>query len=283
MKTHKVAGGKGVQLHVVEAGSPNGRPILFIPGNSQCSLAWNRQMHSDLADRHRLVAMDMRGHGLSEKPRDGYADSKLLADDINAVIQTLKLDHPVLCGWSYGPIWILDYVRHYGEEAIGGVISVGGVTKMGSDDASSVIDPGFLSLVPGFFSTDVEESTSSLRSLLRFCFAQPLPADELFLMLGYNVSVPPYVRQGNLTRSVDNDDLLPRLRKPFLIVQGALDAIVKPSVVDQIRAKVPHAQVEMIANVGHAPFWEDATAFNRRVRAFVEMCSSVTTAKPAIA
>ena len=283
MKTHNVTGGKGVQLHVVEAGNPSGRPILFIPGNSQCWLAWNRQMNSDLAAGHRLVAMDWRGHGLSEKPRDGYADSKLCADDLNAVIQTLKLDHPVLCGWSYGPIWILDYVRHYGEEAIGGMISVGGVTKLGSDDANSVIDPRFFSLVPGFFSTDVEESTSSLRSLLRFCFAQPLPADELFLMLGYNVSVPPYVRQGNLTRLVDNDDLLPRLRKPFLIVQGALDAIVKRSAVDQIRAKVPHAQVEMMANVGHAPFWEDATVFNQKLRAFVEQCSTASASKPVVA
>ena len=152
------------------------------------------------------------------------------------------------------------------------------VTRQGChlcDEALAVLTPECLSLVPGFFSTDVEESTSSLRSLLGFCFAQPLPADELFLMLGYNVSVPPCVRQGNLTRSVDNDDLLPRLRKPFLIVQGALDAIVKPSVVDQIRAKVPHAQVEMIANVGHAPFWEDATTFNQRVHAFVETCSGV--------
>jgi non-heme chloroperoxidase len=283
MKTHTVAGGGGVQLHVVEAGNPDGRPILFIHGNSQCSLAWNRQMHSDLAGRYRLVAMDMRGHGLSAKPRDGYADSRLWADDVNEVIHTLKLDHPVLCGWSYGPIWILDYVRHYGEEALGGMTFVGGVTKLGSDDAHSVIDPEFFRLVPGFFSADVEESTRSLRSLLRMCFARQLPAEELFLMLGYNVSVPPYVRQANLSRSVDNDDVLSRIRKPVLIVQGTLDSIVKPAVVDQIRASVPHAQVEVMSEVGHAPFWEDAAAFNQRLRAFVEMCSDAAMARPAMA
>jgi non-heme chloroperoxidase len=70
MKTHKVAGGGGVQLHVIEAGNPGGRPILFIHGISQSSLAWSRQLDSELARDHRLVAMDLRGHGLSDKPRD---------------------------------------------------------------------------------------------------------------------------------------------------------------------------------------------------------------------
>jgi pimeloyl-ACP methyl ester carboxylesterase len=57
-------------------------------------------MNSDLTQDHRLVAMDMRGHGLSDKPLQGYDDSKLWADDVNAVIETLSLDDPVLCGWS---------------------------------------------------------------------------------------------------------------------------------------------------------------------------------------
>ena len=56
---------------------------------------------------------------------------------------------------------ILDYVRHYGEEAVGGMSFVGGITKLGSEEANSVLTPEFLSLVPGFFAADVEESTES--------------------------------------------------------------------------------------------------------------------------
>ena len=270
MKHHAITGGGGVQLHLVETGNPSGRPILFIHGFSQCWLAWSRQLTSDLADRYRLVAMDMRGHGLSEKPRDSYGDSKAWAADVDAVIQTLNLDRPVLCGWSYGTLVILDYVRHYGEEAVGGISFAGGITKLGSDEANSVITPEFLSLVPGFFASDVEESARSLRSLLRLCLAQEPSAEDLYLMLGYNLSVPPYVRQALFSRSFDNDDLLPRLRKPVLIVHGAQDAIVKPAVVDQHRARLAHAQVEMMPNVGHAPFWEDAAAFNGHLRTFCE-------------
>src|ERR1044071_725520 len=195
MKNHKITGGGGIQLHVLETGNAQGRPILFIHGLSQCWLAWSRQMNSNLAEYYRIVAMDMRGHGLSDKPHDGYNDSKLWADDVNAVIKSLSLDNPILCGWSYGSLVILDYIRHYSEDNISGIQLVGAITKLGSDEAISVLTPEFLSLVPGFFSTEVEESVRSLESLLRMCFVQEPSAADLYLMLGYNLSVPPYVRQ----------------------------------------------------------------------------------------
>jgi pimeloyl-ACP methyl ester carboxylesterase len=227
-------------------------------------------MRSDLADDHRLVAIDMRGHGLSDKPREGYTDPRLWADDVNAAIQALRLDHPILCGWSYGPLVILDYIRHYGEDSISGVNFVGAVTKLGSDEAMSVLTPELLGLVPGFFATEVGESVRSLELLLRMFFAQEPSAEDLYLMLGYNVSVPPHVRQALFSRSFDNDDLLPKIRKPVLITHGADDAVVKPAAVDQHKADLAHAQIQMMANAGHACFWDDAATFNRGLRAFSE-------------
>ncbi len=90
------------------------------------------------------------------------------------------------------------------------------------------------------------------------------------MMLGYNLSVPPYVRQALFSRAFDNDDLLPKIRKPVLITHGAEDAIVTPAIVDQHKASMTHAQVHLMANAGHASFWDDAASFNRRLRAFAE-------------
>lgn len=270
MNHHTITGGGGIQLHLVETGNPKGRPILFIHGFSQCALAWSRQLDSDLARDFRLVAMDNRGHGLSDKPRDAYGDSRLWADDVNAVVQALGLDGAILSGWSYGTLVILDYLRHYGEASIRGLHVVGSINKLGSDDALSVLTPDFLSLVPGLFSTDVEESVRSLNSLVRMCLVREPEAEELYLMLGYNLSVPPYVRQGLFSRSFDNDDILPTIQKPVLITHGIDDAIVKPEVVERHWPAVRHAQIQMIPNAGHAPFWDAATAFNQRLRSFAE-------------
>lgn len=272
MKSHKVKGGGGVLIHAVEAGNPDGRPIVFIHGFSQCWRCWGRQVSSELADDYRLVAVDLRGHGLSDKPREGYDDSKLWAEDLHAVIRSLHLDRPLLSGWSYGPLVILDYLRHHGEGEIGGIHFVGAVTKLGSDAAMVVIAPGFLELMPGFFSTDAKESAQSLESLLRLCFPRGLSAADLGRMLEDSVAVPSYVRQALFSRVLDNDDLLATIRKPVLITHGGADAVVKPAAVDQHKARLAHAEVHVMPGVGHAAFWEDAPAFNRRLRAF---CSAL--------
>jgi non-heme chloroperoxidase len=270
LQHHMVVGGGGVELHAVETGNPKGRPIVFIHGFSQCGMAWSRQLTSDLADTFRLVAMDLRGHGLSGKPPESYGDSKLWADDVHAVIRALDLDHPVLCGWSYGPLVILDYIRHHGEDDIRGVNFVGGVTKLGSDEAASVLTPGFLGLIPGFFSTDSQESVHALTSLVRMCFARDLSDEEFYLMLGFNVSVPPYVRQGLFSRSFDNDDLLPKIRKPVLITHGGADAVVSLAVNDKQMSRISNTQMHVIANAGHGCFRDEPAAYNQRLRKFVE-------------
>ena len=270
MKHHTIVGGGGTRLHLVEAGYPQGPSILFLHGVLQSWRTWDRQMGSELARRYRLVAMDLRGHGSSERPLDGYDDSRLWAADIDATIRELELDRPLLCGWSYGPLVILDYIRHYGEDRIGGIHFVGAVTKLGSEAAAAVLTPEFLSLLPALFSADVGESVRGLESLLRLCFHREPDASDLNTMAGFGVSVPPFVRQAMLTRAVDNDDLLPTIAKPVLITHGALDTIVRQEVVAQHRAGLPHAQVHIMADAGHAPFWDDAEAFNRRLGAFRE-------------
>jgi pimeloyl-ACP methyl ester carboxylesterase len=89
-------------------------------------------------------------------------------------------------------------------------------------------------------------------------------------MLGYNVSVPPYVRQGLFSRSFNNDDLLPKIRKPVLITHGLLDAIVRPVAAEQHKAAMPQAQVQLMPGVGHGAFWDDSPKFNERLHEFCE-------------
>jgi pimeloyl-ACP methyl ester carboxylesterase len=61
-------GGGGLRLHVSEWGRADGPPILFFHGLSQNHFCWTRQYRSSLADEFRLVAYDLRGHGMSQRP-----------------------------------------------------------------------------------------------------------------------------------------------------------------------------------------------------------------------
>ncbi len=109
----------------------------------------------------------------------------------------------------------------------------------------------------------------ALEALLDLAFASDLTPDERYLMLGWNMRVPTHVRQALFARAFDNDDLLPTLRKPVLITHSSAETIVKPSAVDEHLAAMPDAQVHWTPEAGHAPFWDDARGFNRRLREFV--------------
>jgi pimeloyl-ACP methyl ester carboxylesterase len=110
--------------------------------------------------------------------------------------------------------------------------------------------------------------TSSMRSASNSDRASSPP--PMYTMLGYNVSVPPFVRQALSSCAFDNDDLLPTITKPVLITHGADDAIVKKEVVEQHRSGIAHAQIHIMPDGGHAPFWDDAAGFNRRLGAVCE-------------
>jgi non-heme chloroperoxidase len=269
MKTHAIAGGAGLTLHVEETGNPAGKPVVFIHGFSQCRLAWRKQMHSDLATEFRLVAMDIRGHGLSGKPRDAYADSRLWAEDVHAVITALQLDRPVLVGWSYGGVIMSDYLAAFGEDAIAGTQWVGAVSRLGAPLVEAgFLGSDFLALVPAFFSDNVADSVDGLQRFLRLCVHGEPPLDDFYFLLGCNTIVPPYVREGLFARNVDNDAVLRATRKPVSLVYGEADQVVSPRMCTHLETLVPQATVSTYSNVGHMPFWESPERFNRELRDF---------------
>jgi non-heme chloroperoxidase len=266
-RTHRVQGGGGAEIYVTETGNETGRPVLFIHGISQCRLAWRNQMHSDLGNDLRLVAMDLRGHGSSARPQDAYGDSTVWADDIHAVISALGLEQPILCGWSYGGVVIGDYLHTYGEKAIGGIALIAAVSRLG-EPVLPFLGPEFLAVIPDLFATDVEASTAALEKFVSIATYVETTPEDFYLALGYNTDVPPHVRQGMLSRTVNHDDLLARLRLPTLILHGLEDRIVLPVMSEHHAGLIPHAKVSFLPGIGHVPFAEDANRFNSELAAF---------------
>jgi pimeloyl-ACP methyl ester carboxylesterase len=266
-RIRNVTGAGGVQLRVDETGNPSGRAVLFLHGVSQNRLAWRKQLHSDLADDHRLVAMDLRGHGESDGPADAYKDSAAWAQDVHAVIKSLDLEQPILSGWSYGGVVICDYLRHYGQNAVGGIHLVDATTRLG-EPALPFLAPQFVSLIPGLCSPDVEESTSTLKAFMTILTCEKLSPEDFYLFLGYNTVVAPRVRRDLLSRTVDNDDLLAQIDTPVLVTHGLEDTVVLPSMAEHNARVIPHARASYYAGVGHAPFWEDPARFNAELRGF---------------
>jgi pimeloyl-ACP methyl ester carboxylesterase len=90
----------GVTLHFAMAGQ--GPPILLVHGWMGSSYHWRKVMPL-LAERHRVVAIDARGYGESDKPYEGY-DGRTIAEDLRQVIATLGLDRPIVIGHDMGAL-----------------------------------------------------------------------------------------------------------------------------------------------------------------------------------
>jgi non-heme chloroperoxidase len=180
-KIYAVRGGGGLLLHVREWGNADGPPVLFIHGWSQSHLCWAKQYQSALAEEFRLVAYDLRGHGMSEAPLgpEHYTDSKLWADDVAAIIEQLRLDRPVLVGWSYGGFIICDYVRAHGQDRIGAVDLVAGAVTLGPAAFGTLIGPGFLDHFADATADDLPTNIRAIRALLKGFPVRPFPPDDV--------------------------------------------------------------------------------------------------------
>lgn len=265
--THRIEGGNGTELSVYECGQPDGQPIFLIHGFCQSCLSWSHQFDSALADEFRIVAMDLRGHGMSEKPTgiENYADGKLWADDVAAVIDQLHLDKPVLAGWSYGGLVISDYVERYSDGDISAINFVGGAVTLGTEDARKLVGPGIMGLLSGLLSEDLAENIAATRQFVINCSATPPSDEDRELALAYNMMVPPKVRLGMFSREIQFGDVLSKVTVPTLVTHGTKDNIVLPEMGELTLSLIPHAEKSFYDGIGHAPFMEDVDRFNREI------------------
>ncbi|MFF0970733.1 alpha/beta fold hydrolase [Streptomyces sp. NPDC003703] len=118
-----VTTGDGVRINVVEKGRADGPPIVFVHGLGSSSQAWEGVMAASvLADRYRLIAFDLRGHGRSDtalKPEQLTADgpaagAELWSRDLDAVLAGLVSPAPILVGWSFGAGVIQSWLHTHG-------------------------------------------------------------------------------------------------------------------------------------------------------------------------
>jgi pimeloyl-ACP methyl ester carboxylesterase len=215
--SHYIQGTGGTKLFVEETGDSTKQAILWIHGFCQSHLAWDKQFEEDaLASQFHIVRMDLRGHGLSDKLTDpeAFMDSKTWADDIHAVITTLNLKKSVLAGWSYGGYIMCDYMRHYGQENLGGLIFIDAATEMGRKEASSMMGGEFLALIPGFFSDDYVRGVTTLQHLTKMLTFEELDLHTLYFLVGVNAITLPVSGKGMFSRKLDNKELLGKITLP---------------------------------------------------------------------
>jgi pimeloyl-ACP methyl ester carboxylesterase len=102
----------GVRLHYLIAGE--GDPVVLLHGYAETSHMW-LPLIEKLADKHTVIAPDLRGFGQSSAPEDGYTKAAM-AQDIHALVKSLKYDRIRLVGHDIGLMVAYAYAVQYPDD-----------------------------------------------------------------------------------------------------------------------------------------------------------------------
>ena len=104
----------GIRMHYVAGGK--GTPLVLLPGWPQTWWEFNKIMPA-LAKQHRVIAVDLRGMGGSEKPAAGY-DKKTMAKDIYELVRKLGYEKVNIAGHDIGSMVAYSFAANYPEATL---------------------------------------------------------------------------------------------------------------------------------------------------------------------
>ena len=279
MDRHTVTVSDGTRLSMIVAG--DGPPLLMIPGWSQTADGFAPQVEALSIDR-RVIAVDMRGHGASDKPETGYRVQRL-AKDLHDVIAALGLERPDALGHSMGCSVLWSHISLFaGEQDLGRLVLVDQAPACLARpgwDAQTTADAG--SLLPtmddlaGFVAGVLaSETAAATAEVIRGMFTGGMDEAALQGIAAGNVLMPRrHAAELLYDHAVlDWRPLIPHIRNRALVV-GAEASIFTAQSQRWLARTMPDARAVIFpADEGgsHFMFLENPARFNAEVRAFLD-------------
>lgn len=257
----------GVTIHSQEMGQ--GRPLVFVHGWAMSGVAWTFQQ--ELADRHRLIIMDLRGHGQSSAGESLSLD--VLASDLAELFDTLDLRDAVLVGWSMGVQVVLQAFQSI-RSRLAGLVLVGGTPRFTATEGYPHGLPAIE--VKGMALRLKRDYQKTMGDFFRSMFAAGKPEHDQYQRIVHEVvmkgrSPEPEAARKALQILADADlrPLLPSIDRPVLLIHGRGDSICLPGASQFMAETLPMARLQLVDG-GHAPFMTRPAEFNAIVEQFIQ-------------
>jgi non-heme chloroperoxidase len=236
-------------------------PLLFMHGFCQSSLVWRNQFFSEELSKYNLFAFDLRGHGASDKPSDPkwYFSQKTWANDLEAIVDSLRSQRLVLCGWSYGARIAAEYLSEFGVENIAHLCLISGLP--GQEAISKIWQSIARCLVDPVLETQFQAAKMFVEAL---CHERLCKNDKNLFLTGIQAT-PRYVREALFNRQGFIGDIAWSSKIPITIVHGENDCIVLKENLEIAAQIFPNSKRVLMPSVGHCPFWEEEVSFNKLI------------------
>ena len=244
-------------LKIQSSSSGAGPTIVFVHGWTCDSSSWDGQVAAFAKD-HRVVTLDLPGHGRSESPVGGKLSMDLFARAVEAVRAEAGADRIVLVGHSMGAPVIRQYAHLY-PERVAGLVAVDGPLDM---RAFNELPAGFPPPLTG------PEGLEAREGMIRSMFIAETPAalqDKILKMMlaapeatavgAMNAMFDPAIRWTDVTRA------------PALSIYAGTAQVPNAATTKEL---YPNHEATQLAGTGHFLMMEKPAEFNRLLAGFLD-------------
>jgi pimeloyl-ACP methyl ester carboxylesterase len=255
---HEIDSTDGGTLHLIERGV--GRPLLLIHGITLQAGVWAPQLQL-LADRYRVIAMDVRGHGRSVAGSQGFG-RKIAARDVATVIEHFDLRGAIIVGHSMGGMILMEFAGDFPEvlaERVAGLVFMDTSAYQILPKPALPIAKALGRRVNDRFGRGKrvpqrrwgEDDLSWV--LARVAFGRNPSAAAVNQVRQYLEEVPQSTSLPSGIDLIDHDarEALKATKTPSLVLVGSMDLLTPVWAARRIASFLPYARFEVLEGAGH--------------------------------
>ena len=249
----------GVRLHYAEQGPAAAPVIVLLHGYSDSSLSFGRVMPL-MPPQFRVIALDLRGHGDSDRPAGGYRIEDL-AGDVLLLMDALKIPSAMIVGHSMGS-FVAQAIADRAPARVTSLVLMGSAPTFGNanirglceavEKLSDPVDPGFV--------REFQYST----------VAVPVPQDFMERAIANSERMPARVWKEIAAGFLEYRPAAARPRVRTLVLGGRKDSVFSVAEHTELARQFPNARLELFDDIGHALHWEEPNTFVEALRRFLQ-------------
>ena len=253
-------------LSVFLSGENESKSIVFVHGFPFDYRMWQAQVE-ELSREYFCVTYDIRGLGESTV-EDGQFTMEMFVDDLEKIIDELKLNRPVLCGLSMGGYISLRAVERIQDKFSALILCD---TKSSADD-----NEGKLKRAAAIKQINLGEFDSFIESFVLNCFGEKFVKEnnsEYRKVVERSKKNNPLGVKGCLLAMAGRTDTtgnIPKIKLPTLIICGSEDKLTPPSVMKPMAEQIPNSEFVLVNNAGHMTPIEYPQVICRAIKDFLK-------------
>jgi pimeloyl-ACP methyl ester carboxylesterase len=270
---HHLPTADGGTVHAIELGS--GRPLVLLHGITLRSDVWAPQFHQ-LADRFRVIAVDLRGHGESKAGSAGYGIPRL-GDDLATLLEALDLRGAIVVGHSMGGMTVMQFCGDHPDvlhERVAGLVFV---ATRAHRVMPPLVDGGARALVRrGQAVIDAGGQLPARATVTtqaaRLAFGDHPSHKAVRIVAGMGQAMEPAALVPSLGGLIEHDarEALRATHTPSLVVVGTRDLLTPVPSARHLAHLLPDSELVVLPRAGHQLMQERPYELADLLDAFVD-------------